>query len=261
MKQRKSNKFINTLCVLFAVTICGCKEELVNGLSENDANKLLAQLYSSSLDVEKKKATDGTWGIMVEGTDMREAIRFLDSTRSLPTLPEQIPDGGSMVPSREDQIFRYERQLSSSIQRTLESISSVRESRVHLNLPPKDPILGSDKTGAGSASALLIVDKDSNIAPEEVKGLIAGAAGISMDRVAVLIKRSDVTSQKEPLKVSSVTVQAKGEEKLTLGTMMQSGVATALLLAVMVFWFFRRRRIRKEPAFKSNAFVGLEAGR
>ena len=85
-----------------------------------------------------------------------------------------------------------------------------------------------------------------------------------MERVAVLIKRSDVVAPKEPSKIVSqapVQPQANSTGKFGLSMIQQSGLAGALLLMVGIFWLWRRNRRRAEPTFRDNSFVGLEGAR
>jgi type III secretory pathway lipoprotein EscJ len=69
------------------------------------------------------------------------------------------------------------------------ALTGVLESRVHLNLPPTDPIFGrsTEKEYHSSGSVLLITDETFQEVHREIQILVAGAAGISPDSISVLI--------------------------------------------------------------------------
>lgn len=188
MKREKLYMFL----VVAVLLLCGCKEKVLHNLTESDANRVYSALSTAGLSGSKEIQSDGKWSISVDSKDMAAALTIL-SERRIVKSEEGIPNRkSSMISSRESQRFEFERNLSAEIERTLLSIEGVIEARVHLNIPPVDPILGtrSDKH-IGSASVLLIGFKNFTIEQSDLASLVSGASGISSDKVSILITRTE----------------------------------------------------------------------
>ena len=171
------------LCVVSA-----CDEQILHDLSEHEANKVLSRLHIGSLSAEKILQSDGRWAIAVDETQVIPALTFLDSNRVLAQRTSHAPSAskGGIVPSREEQWFRYERSVAVSIEESLSTIRGVLEVRVHLNLPEKDPLFGTKSKETGSGSVLLVVDDRYEATARDVARLVSGAAGISDSFISVL---------------------------------------------------------------------------
>jgi hypothetical protein len=91
-----------------------------------------------------------------------------------------------MIPSREEQRFRYERSVALSIEESLSALPGVLDARVHLNLPDDDPLFGDAARKGGSGSVLLVVEHGFAASDEEVSALVGGAAGLPREVVRVL---------------------------------------------------------------------------
>lgn len=96
-----------------------------------------------------------------------------------------------MLSSREEQRFQFERALSRELESTLGALDGVFEARVHLNLPPIDPIFGQQLSPTkGTASVLLLVGADFSAHLTEISSMVAGASGIPIGGVSVLVSQS-----------------------------------------------------------------------
>ncbi|RMD86887.1 MAG: hypothetical protein D6808_02400 [Candidatus Dadabacteria bacterium] len=186
------NRFLFWAIIFCAlISAAGCKESILHNLSESEANRLMTELYNGGIKADKALEPDGKWSIKVESSDVLKAIDFIDKRRLVRSGDSSLPKKSSVISSRQDQRFRFERALSGEIEKTLDSIDGVFESRVHLNLPPVDPIFGR-RLGQehGSASVLLIVASGFGVDERKIKELVAGAAGIDVSKVLVLITSS-----------------------------------------------------------------------
>ncbi len=182
--------FVKAGCLLMiCLWLTGCNEQIVHNLNEQDANRLITRLADASIDSSKIKQPDGLWAIAVARGDTLEALRFLDGARLFKGAPATAEEGSTLMSSREDQLFRFERALSREIEETLSSIDGVLQARVHLNLPPTDPLFGQPliKDQKGSASVLLITNQKFELDKEAVAALVAGASGLERTKVAVLV--------------------------------------------------------------------------
>lgn len=184
-------KGLRILAVKFALVAAifftACQEEILHDLSEREANKALSHLSMARLDAKKVLQADGRWAIAVARDEMVPALTHLDSQRVLASRgggTQAIK--GSMIPSREEQWFRFERSLASSIEESLAAIPGVLEARVHVNVPEEDPLFASSERAGGSGSVLLVVDDSFSAKDEEIAALVAGATGIPRGVVQVL---------------------------------------------------------------------------
>lgn len=192
---RRSRKWARKGLVILvtAGVLSACQEEILHDLSEREANKVLSHLSAARLGASKVPQADGRWAIAVQKDDMVSALSHVDTQRVLAARKGDSPVGkGSMIPSREDQRFRYERALSSSIEESLAAIPGVLEPRVHINVPNQDPLFLTRDDQLGSGSVLLVVDDSFNANDDEISALVAGAAGIARESVRVLRSRAPV---------------------------------------------------------------------
>jgi type III secretory pathway lipoprotein EscJ len=172
-------------------SLVGCDEQILHDLTEQEANKVLSRLHVGSLSAEKVLQSDGRWAIAVDENKVIPALTFLDSNRVLAARTSNLPvsSKGGIVPSREEQWFRYERSIAVSIEESLSTIRGVLEVRVHVNLPEKDPLFGTSSKESGSGSVLLVVDERYEASKKDVAHLVSGAAGIPPERISVLQSR------------------------------------------------------------------------
>ena len=160
----------------------------MHDLGEADANRVVSRLSAAQLGAHKVQQSDGRWAIAVPQDSIVPALGFLESNRVLAAKSQAgaASAKSGIVPSRQEQWFRYERAMAQAIEESLGALAGVLEARVHLNLPESDPLFGSKKREGGSGSVLLLVDDSYAAANEEVASLVAGAAGISPAAVTVL---------------------------------------------------------------------------
>lgn len=182
---------LRTLGHLFLVCLVastlGCDEQIVHDLSEHDANRVVSRLSSAALQAHKVRQSDGRWAIEVSSDAIVPALAFLESNRVLIARgTSSAPSKGGIVPSRQEQWFRYERAMALSIEESLGAIAGVLEARVHLNLPETDPLFGTSPQGNTSGSVLLLIDSHYAASNEEIASLVGGAAGIPVSQVTVL---------------------------------------------------------------------------
>jgi len=185
-----NKKIVTSTLLLVLLLFTGCKEQIVHDVNELEANRILTSLHEAKIDGRKVRQADGTWAISVSSSDSLPAIRHLNESRIIRDTAAGLNTRSGIIGSREDQRFRFERALSREIESTLSSIDGVLESRVHLNIPPVDPLFGRRLNDAsGSASVLVVANKSSAVSREEVVALVAGASGISADVISVLISQ------------------------------------------------------------------------
>lgn len=182
-------RILRTALLVLCVTACGCQEQILHDLSESEANRIVSRLHSAELSAEKVVQSDGRWAISLPERQASKGLRYLEEHR---VVSSQRSDTfafakGGLIPSREEQRFRYERALAAAIEESLQAVKGVLEARVHLNLPPSEGFAAQrgEKT-PGSSAVLLLVDERFNTQDSDVARLVAGAAGLQVERISVL---------------------------------------------------------------------------
>ncbi len=244
--------------------VSGCREQILHDLSEVEANKVISRLSASGARADKVLQSDGRWAIAVSADEVLSALSFLDSHRVLAsrdTDPKQKPQGG-LVPSREEQWFRYERSVAKAIEESLATMRGVLEARVHLHLPESDPLFGVRRDDRGSGSVLIVIDTVFSAKDEELAALVAGAAGISASNVRVLrstasaahdqtvglvdkVTLPEATLEESRVKTVQADVPSLGEVPMVAAmSNVEIGIASAVGVSLLAFGavFARRRR-------------------
>jgi len=223
--------------------LAGCRERIVHDLSETDANRLVAELYKVQAAPAKVQQADGKWSVSVPADRAMPAMEHLEQSRLLRDLHPQAPQAPSMLASREEQRFQHERALSREIEYPLASIEGVLQSRVHLNLPPRDPFLDQPRPGAapGSASVLLVASPGFRMPLSEVRRLVAAAGGVEVQAVAVLLSIADGDRiRRPPERLAAASSRPPIDAGAALGLLL---LAAAAAYPLMVVRRVRRKRL------------------
>jgi len=143
--------------VAIGVSVVGWSQEpdyrmLYNNLDAQDASQIATALQSSGVPY---KVSETTGAIMVGSDDIYEARIFLAS-QGLPNgvgTGYEILDEGSMFGvSHFMENIRYQRALEGELSRTIMSINSVRNARVHLAIPKKTAFIRKQKKPSASVT-------------------------------------------------------------------------------------------------------------
>lgn len=163
----------NLLNVLFAVTLsfllsaCGDKTLLNSGLSENDANDMVAELNRHHIDVQKQVEKEGV-SIEVSGEDIERAVDILNAAglpRKARTNLGEVFQKSGVISSPLEERARYIYALSQEVESTLAQIDGVVVARVHVVLPeriaPGEPVQ--------PASASVFIKYRDNLDPDSIE--------------------------------------------------------------------------------------------
>ncbi|QCR08543.1 EscJ/YscJ/HrcJ family type III secretion inner membrane ring protein [Brenneria rubrifaciens] len=134
--------------LLLALLLTGCERqiELNRGLSENDANEMIATLGRYQIAAEKRADKTGVT-LAIEAQDMERAVNILNAAglprRSRTNLGEVFQKSGVISTPLEERA-RYIYALSQEVEATLTQIDGVLVARVHVVLPeriaPGEPV-------------------------------------------------------------------------------------------------------------------------
>lgn len=245
---------------MFCLT--ACKEQIVHDLSEHEANRLITVLHEAGMEAHKEPQPDGQWSLAVATDHAIRAIQFIDQRRLIREERSQKKKS-SVISSREDQRFQYERSLSSEIEQTILSIDGVFEARVHLNLPPVDPLFGKRISKIpGSASVLIVATRDFSIENSELAALVSGASGIELDKVSVIVTRSiessaSVLERQTPPKAQQAASQSSDSFAFDTDLLVRVGLA---IFAILLGAFYLFKEKKRSAVRRLNAQLNTVAG-
>ncbi len=268
MKKLLPNKLARCLTIILVLClISACREQIIHDLSESEANRLVTKLGAASINAEKIKQADSRWALAVPDSQALQALSYLSATRVLREGRTPLVERSPFTTPPDEQRFVLQRKLSAEIEDTLATVSGILEARVHLNLPPVDPLFGKVMDEKkGTASVLLVVEQDATVERDAVAALVAGASGIAKEKIAVLVSRSERSSQPIPLRevvnaapaAEPVPVVASARWDLAglqgafmgLGVGKIVGAALAGVLMLLGVAFYSQRRLRRLIAFQ-----------
>ncbi|WP_437883144.1 type III secretion system inner membrane ring lipoprotein SctJ [Pseudomonas sp. LRF_L74] len=161
-------RHLAVLLVLVSL-LAGCSEktDLFSGLSERDANDILASLGEYRIEVSKRADKTGVV-VSVDSKDANRAIRVLDAAglprRARTSLGEIFKKEGVISTPLEERA-RYIYALSQELESTLSQIDGVIVARVHVVLPeriaPGEPVQ--------PASAAVFIKHAASLEPDAVR--------------------------------------------------------------------------------------------
>lgn len=172
------------------VALVGCEQKLRDSLDEAQANDILALLRQQGLSAEKKRDSDGTWSVELQGNGKNLADQLLHSYEVPRDARKNMLDifpGGGLMPSEGEERIRYQSGLAEELARTLEKMDGVLSARVHVAIPLKREV-----NDASSISAAAFIRYRSDVRLDllkpQIKALIAASVpGARGDRVSLLM--------------------------------------------------------------------------
>lgn len=192
MTTSESKHRLMLFLVMLLLGLASCKETLLHNLDERQANQIKVSL--ARVGIASEKVFDGTsWAIQVAAENETKALATLEENRLLKrNLEDGLETSQSLIPSREERARAVERQVSIQLEQTLERLPYVLEARVHLSLAVPNRVELEDKGNSGTASILLIVTpstiEQQLFHEEKIKKLVAGASGVDVNRVTVVVE-------------------------------------------------------------------------
>lgn len=234
--------------MLLLVCSAGCKETVLHGIDESRANQLSILLDQIGI-ASSKHASGPNWDLRVARSDLGPALRAIENSRMLTRGENRHkPQESSFIPSDNQQLQAAERQLSWSIEETLERIPGVVEAKVHLWLnKPTQFGLSAQDNSARSASALLLTEPTAALNLVELKLLLAGATGAPQNAISIVTYPINVRIDATQSTSASNTGRTEGQtNRIDLRTLSYWTMAL-MPIALVLFWGLRRLRRRRYP--------------
>lgn len=225
------------------LALVGCSEQsLYSGLSEQEANEMVAELSIAGLSASKQKLKGNEFSVSTAPDEFAKAVQLLKS-RGLPrqrydTLGEVFAKEG-FVSSPLEERARLNHALSQEIASTLSSIDGVVLARVHLAVPAKNDL--DDTTAPASASVFIKhragVDLTGSVS--QIKALVVnGIENLPYENVTVALFESIGQSEPMPANVvaipTSLSTSSAQQMSLIPASLTKSGAGVAALLGMLL---------------------------
>lgn len=181
---------MRTLAISACLLISGCKLDLYTGLSEQNANEMLALLMTNGISASTSHNGDNGVTLLIEEGDLTRAIDILKQNG----LPKTETDSmgkvfakSGIISSPFEERIRYIYALGEDVAKTLNEIDGVLVARVHVVLP-EVPEHGADPI---SASAAVFIKHrrgvDLDFFTPQIRRLVSNAIeGVDYENVTVV---------------------------------------------------------------------------
>ncbi|MDE2288757.1 type III secretion system inner membrane ring lipoprotein SctJ [Pandoraea sp.] len=240
------NKLLRIFAVgLLALLLAGCQQELYTGLTENEANQMVAALANANIAASKSSVDAGdsrSWQVDVDGGDIPSALNVLHAAGlprpRLTNLGELFKKQGLVATPAEERI-RYIYGVSQELSKTLLDIDGVVAARVQVVIPRNDPL--SDKVRPSSAAVFIKYRPgiDLRVMAPMVKDLVAHSIeGLTYNNVSLFLTAAQV--------LPASKLAAAGWHGLFNVWGWLGALATLLVLLTLALLLFQGRgRLRK----------------
>ncbi|ASJ70502.1 type III secretion system inner membrane ring lipoprotein SctJ [Granulosicoccus antarcticus] len=209
------------LAVSLIASLAACSEQsLYSGLSEQEANQMVATLSVAGLEASKQKLKGNEFSVSTSPDDFASAVQLLQDNglplQKFDTLGEVFAKEG-FVSSPLEERARLNYALSQEIASTLSSMDGVILARVHLAVPPKNDL--SDKATPSSASVFVKhragVDLSGNVS--QIKALVVnGIENLPYENVTVVLFESSGTYVPPVVSASASSMPLANPQQMSL---------------------------------------------
>lgn len=201
-KVKMLKQFVISLALI--VTAIGCTDEsLYSGLSEREANEIVALLATAGITSAKTKVSDQNFTVSTSVENFASAIELLKTTGYPKNRFESLGDvfkKEGFVSSPLEERARLNYAQSQELSKTIESIDGVILARVHLAIPKDNKL--EDQVKPSSASVFIKHRRGIDLTGREsqIKALIVNSIeGLPYENVTVAMFTSN------PIPVSKVS--------------------------------------------------------
>ncbi len=203
------------LILLIACMLAGCgNEDLYTNITESDANTMLGLLIAQGISATKRPIKEDLFAVAVPRTQFASAVDILKwyglPKETFEGVGQMFPKTG-LVSSPSEERIRFMHALAGNISEMLSNFDGVITARTILVLPSNDPY--SNATNPASASVFLKIRPGFDTATQipQIKNLVMNSVeGLSYDRVAVTVIRSDAVDYFHPFKSDDKTFTMLG---------------------------------------------------
>ena len=246
------NKLRAPVMVFLALMLFGCKEaSLYQGLSEQEANEMVALMQRAGITASKETGKDDSFTVSTDADSFANAMQLLRANglpkKKFETLGSVFEDP-RFATSSTAQRARYIHALSEEISHTLSSIDGVVLARVHLSLPEKDPLADIAPKSRASVFVKHRSDVDLSQYVGQIKALVVnGLENLQYDNVTVVLSEAEPQQDmmnNRPLILQGGDFRMRSVKSMSIGLVLPALlVALASTVGFGVYWKQRKTSV------------------
>jgi len=207
----------NIIVIILLLLSVACKETILHDLSEHQANKALVVLSRAGI-YSDKTANGLNWSIEVDSADSQIALSTLETARLFTDKSSSSASSSfGFIQSAEQRTYAIEESLSQRVEETLKQMPGVLDARVHLFRAKRQVFQAPDAIPSGTASVLMISESVAEVKESEIKILVAGALGLDVESVSVVLSQSQLPKDQEPAVVATDSEATENVAKAEVG--------------------------------------------
>ncbi|MEM7491030.1 MAG: type III secretion inner membrane ring lipoprotein SctJ [Pseudomonadota bacterium] len=230
------------LCVTLA--LAGCRIDLHSGLTEMEANEIVAVLRLAGVAADRRAEKDGLVTVRVEDADFAQAVEILRAKgyprKSYANLGDVFEAKG-FVSSQTEERARFIFAMSEELSRTISEIDGILSARVHVVLPTNDPLARDTPPSSASVVIRHAADATASRLLPQIKMMVANSIeGLDYGNVSVVF----IPVEPRP-SVAAMAATPRLSGMAPLPWIAGSGLAILLLGAVLTWRFWPGRGARR----------------
>jgi len=214
--------------------VAGCAVPVAGALDDAEANRVVVALDHASVDATKEAdpTAEGKWRVSVPRDDAARALSVLRDEELPRSAPVGVLDAmgkGSLVPSEAAEHAQLVAGIAGDLERSLEGVEGVLSARVHLSVPPPNPL--RDIPPPRGTASVLLEHRGSTppISADSVQRLVAGgvAGMVATDVTVVMVSRS------APAGMSAASLGHVGPIAVARASLRELQAALGILVALV----------------------------
>lgn len=237
------NNLIRILVLAFCLLLAGCKEELLKGLDQRQANEVLAVLQQANIPAEKEDLGKTGFTIRVEQSDFTAAVGLL-KTHNLPSkarveISEMFP-ADSLATSPRSEKARLYSAIEQRLEQSLLALPSVVQARLHISYDVEGTA-GRQQPTPTHISAIIVYQnaEDESLLINQIKRFLKNSlTTVNYDDISVVLAKKPETQHNAP----QVAAPQQMSQTLILGGV----VIIVLVIGCLLFLLFRKPRNKNE---------------
>ncbi len=187
----KRIRFAGLILVLSSLMLTsGCKTELYSGLTEREANEIIAVLRLNNISADRAFAKSGEVTVRVEDSQFPMAVELL----KVEGYPKhnyanlgQVFEGNGFVTSQTEERARFIFAMSEELSQTISEIDGILSARTHVVLPTADPLSRNSSPSSASVVIRHAATTEANNLLPQIKMMVANSIeGLTYDNVSVV---------------------------------------------------------------------------